>query len=117
MKTRVTAKDRARLGPHLANYNLLNEILLLNNLSVEDVHILLELELQGKARRFVLYRLIGRIKSKERKQLIQCVNQKLKQKSERGVLTTGSYFTSSSAPVVPGCPIAWQSVRPDESHS
>lgn len=72
---RLTKLDARRLNPHIQNYNLLNEILLLNSLTIEDVQRMVVLELGGKGRQFVLKRLVGRLKTKERQELLNNIHQ------------------------------------------
>lgn len=69
MNVTLTEDDVARLGPHLKNYNHLNEILLLNELSIEDVQKMYLLEHKGRRRAPILRRLRGRITAKVRQQL------------------------------------------------
>ena len=58
--TPVTFEDQTRLGPHLSNWNKLNEILLLG-VSEADLRKLAILEMMGKKRRIILRRLLGPI--------------------------------------------------------
>jgi hypothetical protein len=85
----VTNGDSVRLGPHLTNYNRLNEILILNNLPIEDVQKMILLELKGKSRQFILRKLVGRLKSKERKQLLHNLASCLKNPSSNPEYSDG----------------------------
>lgn len=58
--TPVAFEDQQRLGPHLSNWNKLNEILLLG-VSETDLRKLAILEMMGKKRRIILRRLLGPI--------------------------------------------------------
>lgn len=95
----LTDADRARLGPHISNYNRLNEILVLNGIPISDIQKLILLELEGAQRPFILKKLVGRLKSKERKELLNiiatCVKAVSKPKSpvtrnRKGVSRTSS---------------------------
>lgn len=88
-KLRVSKADEARLGPHLTNYNRLNEILILNNIEAVDVQRLILIELHGKSRQFILNKLVGRLKSKERDALLANLNQCLKNRLPKPASSDG----------------------------
>ncbi len=72
---KVSKGDEARLSPHLTNYNRLNEILILNGLGIKDVQRMILIELQGKSRQFILNKLVSRLKSQEREDLLINITQ------------------------------------------
>lgn len=98
----ISAEDRKRLAPHLSNYNRLNEILVLNGIELSDIQKLILLELEGAQRPFILGKLIGRLKSKERNQLLtlvqSCVKAVSKHKSPATRKAVGASVTSGPVP-------------------
>ena len=70
----ICGLDRTRLGPHLASWNTLNEILLHDELSDDDLKRLVLLEKEGKNRCDIQKKLVARIMSREKKILLQRVN-------------------------------------------
>lgn len=100
---KVSKGDEARLSPHLRNYNRLNEILILNGLDIKDVQRMILIELKGKSRQFILNKLVSRLKSQEREDLLinitQCrMNQEPKLASSDGV--SPMMFSSASLSVL-----------------
>lgn len=69
LKTTVGSDDLKRLKPHLGGWNHLNEILLLNQMSAEDIKKLILIEITNKEREQILSKLTARLKSLELKQL------------------------------------------------
>jgi len=64
----LSHRDQDRLGPHLSNWNRLNEILLLSP-SETDLRKLVILELMGKQRKAIITRLLPAIQRAERKRI------------------------------------------------
>lgn len=73
LSVRVSAKDRARLAPHLSGWNHLNELLLLNEFTLAEVKMLLLIEIEGAARKSIMDRLVARVKRLERAVLVQAI--------------------------------------------
>ena len=67
---KVTAKDRTRLAPHLSNWGKLNEIFLLDALTVDDVNKMIVIEFEGKKRMRIMDRLIARFYAMQRAELV-----------------------------------------------
>ncbi len=61
----LTYADQDRLAPHIANHLRLIEILLLGP-SEEDIRKMVVLELMGRARKPILYRLLNRLEKLQR---------------------------------------------------
>lgn len=93
--TALSKKDRTRLEPHLVGYNRLNELLLLNGIPIEDIQKLIMLEVEGKRRPFILKKLVGRLKSKERQQLHNLIASCLKNTSNDKCVVTLSQKDAS----------------------
>lgn len=74
LKVTVTPDDLKRLQPHLAGWNHLNEILLLKQVSTDDIKKLLLIEVTGQRRQMILDKLAARLKSKELAQLRRHIN-------------------------------------------
>ena len=119
---RVSKGDESRLSPHLRNYNLLNEILILNGLDVKDVQRMILIELQGKSRQFILNKLVSRLKSQEREDLLinitQCrMNREPKPASCDGVSPMTFSSANMSVLVAKASPTASPSDRKATSRS
>lgn len=71
----LSLKDTKRLKPHLSSWPRLNELFLLGGLSPDDLRKLILIEVQGKQRRQILDKLVSRLKSAERVQLRELINQ------------------------------------------
>lgn len=69
----ICSLDRNRLNHWLDNYQRLNEGLVMDQFDLEDLQRLVLLERQGKNRRPLLRRLVGRIISAERRRLWKAV--------------------------------------------
>lgn len=68
----VTNKDSARLSPHLANWRVLNELLLLK-VPTDDLKKLIILELNDKCRVQILDRLTARLSTQELENLRELI--------------------------------------------
>lgn len=75
LHTSVTPKDYKRLEPHLSGWVHLNEILLLGQLSTDDIRKLIVIETSTKGRRQILTKLTARLKSLELQQLRSLIEQ------------------------------------------
>jgi len=77
---RLTPADLVRLGSNLNSWSHLNELLVLDQFSLEDLKKLLTLEVVGKQRKQVLTNLTSKIKTKETKHvqsiIAQCLHRK-----------------------------------------
>lgn len=73
LRVRVTARDRARLAPHLAGWNHLQEMLLLEDFTLEEIKMLILLEVEGSRRQTILDRLLARMKKMERQELVAAI--------------------------------------------
>lgn len=73
----VNEEDKVRLKPHLTNYAKLNELLLLDVLTEEDILIMLSMESRrGNGHRpTVVQKLIGRYTSLSRRRLYTELNE------------------------------------------
>lgn len=69
----LSEADRTRLGHWLANYNLLNEGLVLDEFPLEDLKRLVLLERDGQRRKPFLRRLVGRVVASERRRVWSAV--------------------------------------------
>ena len=112
---KISDEDRLRLSPHISNYNRLNEILVLNGIAIEDIQKLILLELEGDQRPFILGKLVGRLKSKERNQLLTVIQSCVKAVSKRKSLDTpkvkGASATNGPVPPNEASPTESSSVR------
>lgn len=67
----VTEADRTRLGPHLISYRHLNELFVINpEFPTDDLKKLVLMELGGKRREVIFQKLVGRIKGRERREVL-----------------------------------------------
>ena len=73
LRVHVTARDRARLAPHLAGWNHLQEMLLLEDFTLEEIKMLIILEVEGSRRQIILDRLLARMKKMERQELVAAI--------------------------------------------
>jgi hypothetical protein len=68
----ITKHDRKRLTPHLSHWKHLNEILILNGVSNEDLKKLAIIEATtGKHRKVILGKLVGRLMARERRAMLR----------------------------------------------
>lgn len=80
LKVRVTARDRSRLAPHLAGWNHLQEMLLLEEFTLEEVKMLIFIEAEGACRPAIMDRLIARMKKMERAELVAAIMKRGKER-------------------------------------
>lgn len=73
LRVHVTARDRARLAPHLAGWNHLQEVLLLEEFSLDEIKMLVLIEAEGQCRQTIMDRLLARMKKMERKELVAAI--------------------------------------------
>lgn len=70
----ISYADQTRLGPHLSNWNRLNDIFLLG-IGEKDLRKLVILELMGKRRKPVLTRLVIAVLRAERGRIEQAIEE------------------------------------------
>ena len=83
LRVRVTSHDRARLSPHLAGWNHLQEMLLLEDFTLEEIKMLLLIEAEGACRQTIMDRLIARMKKMERQELVAAIMKRGKERRAR----------------------------------
>lgn len=107
----ISEHDYARLAPHLSAWRNLNEMFVLNELNVQDVRTLLAIELLTKARKPIVRKLVARLFSMLRNELLsnleplwqQDLKSTLSKGSRSGVKKTASSSTSSPVPQDVAC--------------
>lgn len=68
---RVTKADRRRLAPHLSGWNRVTDLLLLGTVSTEDLMRLVVIESEGRKRKPILKRLLGRLYTEQQKAILE----------------------------------------------
>jgi hypothetical protein len=100
----INEEDRERLGQHLTGWNKLNELFVLDALSLEDLERMVIMELTGPARMNIIHKLVGRLYSRMRNETLESINlwRSLKNISkvnwENGASQTDICSTSSPVP-------------------
>lgn len=101
---KITEKDRLRLAQHLTGWNKLNELFVLNGITVEDLRMMIVIEATGCKRKGILTKLVSRLYSTLRKQTLESIDQcllplknTLKPRLASGAKPTASSTTSSQA--------------------
>lgn len=77
---KITEADTKRLKPNMRNWNLLNELFLLGNLSSDDLKRMIVIETAGQHRQEILGKLLGRLTTVLRNQTKERIESCLKKK-------------------------------------
>ena len=91
----VTNRDRKELAHILAGYNKMVNIFGRIDVSIPTIKKLILIELEGKQRMFIIEKLVGRLKSKERNHLLTLIKPCLKETSNPKSITTAELMGSS----------------------
>lgn len=98
----LTNRDRKALAPILSGYNHMTNTFARVDVSIPNIKKLIVLEMEGRKRLYLVTKLVGRLKSKERRQLYnyidQCVNAPLNNKLSGTASSADASATSSPLP-------------------